>query len=156
MEVRNVPHIVDLGDKEIIELLTRINFGHLGLCRRNRPYVVPIHFAYHDPKIFFYTTEGLKTEIIDENPTVCLQVEDITDRQDWQSVIITGPAERLTAESDIKTAMGLIKAVNPQLSPAWSVRWLDDWVRSNVEAVYRIHPESTTGRKTLKKIKGDV
>jgi len=149
IETRHVPQIVDLDNDEIHEILTRVTFGHLGLCRDEIPYVVPIHFAYGDPGIFFYTTEGLKTDIIDGNPNVCLQIEEIKDRENWKSVIINGEAERLKTERQINGAMKLIKAVNPHLSPAWSVRWLDDWVRSNVEVVYRITPTSTSGRRTL-------
>lgn len=146
-----LPQIVDLGNEEINDLLQHVNFGHLGLCRNNRPYVVPIHFAFGKPGIYFYTTEGLKTEIIDDNPTVCLQVEDITDRENWKSVIITGQAERLTAEREIDRAMKLIKTVNPKLVPAWSIRWMDDWIRSSVGVVYRITPEIKVGRTTLEK-----
>ena len=149
IEARTVPQIVDLSSEEIRDMVGRVSFGHLGVCRKNRPYVVPIHFAYGRPGIYFYTTEGLKTDILDENPTVCLQVEEIRDREHWQSVIIVGIAERLETQREIDHAMKLIHAVNPKLVPAWSVRWLDDWVRSNVEVVYRITPDSETGRRTL-------
>ena len=145
-----LPQIVDLSNDAISELLQRIHFGHLGVCRDNRPYVIPIHFAYGKPGIYFYTTEGMKTEIIDANPTVCLQIEDIDDRENWQSVIVTGKAERLKTEGEIDHAMKLIRSVNPKLVPAWSVRWMDDWVRSNVEVIYSISPETTTGRMTLR------
>jgi nitroimidazol reductase NimA-like FMN-containing flavoprotein (pyridoxamine 5'-phosphate oxidase superfamily) len=149
IEARTVPQIVDLSSAEIGSMLKRVNFGHLGVCRNNRPYVVPIHFAYGKPDIYFYTTEGLKTDILDENPTVCLQVEDIQDREHWQSVIVVGTAERLETQREIHHAMKLIKAVNPKLAPAWSVRWLDGWIRSNVEVVYRVAPEIETGRRTV-------
>lgn len=86
-ETKTVPQIVDMDNEEIAALLERVNFGHLGVCSKNRPYVVPIHFAYERPYIYFYTTEGLKTEIIDENPTICLQIEEIKNRENWQSVI---------------------------------------------------------------------
>ncbi|MGE3467442.1 MAG: pyridoxamine 5'-phosphate oxidase family protein [Pyrinomonadaceae bacterium] len=152
IETRNVPEIVDLGNDEIARLLREVNFGHLGLSRDDRPYVVPVHFAYDEPHVFFFTTEGLKTDIIDVNSTVCLQVEDVKDRENWQSVILTGKAERLISDPDKGNALELIKAVNPKLSPAWSVRWLDGWVRSNVEVIYRITPEFITGRRTLAKV----
>lgn len=151
IESKTLPQIIDMGNEEIDDLLQRVSFGHLGLCRNNRPYVVPIHFAYSKSSIYFYTTEGLKTEIIDDNPTVCLQVEDIKDRENWQSVIVTGQAERVTAEREIGSARKLIKAVNPKLVPAWSIRWMDDWIRSNVDVIYRITPEIKVGRMTLKK-----
>lgn len=153
METAKIPEIVDLGNEKIEELLREVNFGHLGLSSKDRPYVVPIHFAYSKPNVLFFTTEGLKTDIIDANPMVCLQVEDIDDRENWRSVIISGKAERITDESEKSQAMEIIKSVNPRLAPAWSVRWLDGWVRSNVEVIYRIVPEFTTGRRTRSKPK---
>ncbi len=93
----------------------------------------------------------MKTDILDENPTVCLQLEDIKDRDNWKSLIIIGKAERLSEPQEIETAMKMIKKINPRLSPAWSIRWLDNWVRSNVEVVYRITPETMSGRTTLVK-----
>lgn len=149
IEREKYPQIVDLGNKEIKDLLTRVNFGHLGLSQNNTPYVVPIHFAYADSGIYFFTTEGKKTEIIDENPIVCLQIEDIRDRDDWESVIITGTAQLLTDEDDIEKAMKLIKKINPQLVPAWGIRWIDSWVRANIDAVYRILPDTKIGRRAI-------
>lgn len=151
IESTTLPQIVELGNDEIIDLLRRTNFGHLGVCRDNRPYVVPIHFAYGKPGIYFFTTEGLKTEMITENPTVCLQVEEIEDGEHWQSVIITGTAEQLQTQREIDHAMKLIMAANPKLVPAWSIRWIDDDIRVNTEAVYRISTEISTGRRTLEK-----
>ena len=149
IESRTLPQIVELSNDEISGLLQRVNFGHLGVCRDNRPYVVPIHFAYGKPGIYFFTTEGLKTEMIAENPTVCLQVEEIEDREHWQSVIVTGTAEQLETQREIDHAMELIKAVNPKLVPAWSIRWIDDDIRVNTEVVFRISTETSTGRRTL-------
>ncbi|MEQ1764449.1 MAG: pyridoxamine 5'-phosphate oxidase family protein [Pyrinomonadaceae bacterium] len=149
IEERTLPQIVDMGNEKIRELLKHQNFGHLGCCRDNRPYVIPIHFAYSDPDIYFYTTEGLKTEIIGENATVCLQVEEIDDRKHWKSVIVTGTAERMTSQQDIDHAKELVEAANPRLLPAWSIRWMDQWVKSNIEAVYRISPEILSGRMTI-------
>lgn len=152
IEARTLPQIVDLDNDDINALLERVNFGHLGLCRDDRPYVVPIHFAFGRPGIYFFTTEGLKTEMIDANPTVCLQVEDIRSREDWESVIVTGTAERLKTDEQIERAMKLIKKVNPELSPAWSIRWMDDWVRSNREVVYRISQDIVNGRRAFKRV----
>lgn len=144
-----IPNIVDLGNEQILELLERAGFGHLGCCRNNQPYVIPIHFAYNSPYLYFYTTEGMKTEIISENPTVCLQVEDVIDRRNWKSVIVTGTAELVTDHAQIKRAKKLITAINPELIPARSIRWMDQLARTNVRAFYRILPERITGRATV-------
>ena len=147
IEARTLPQIVDLDREGTSNLLKRVNFGHLGVCRDDRPYVVPIHFAYGRRGIYFYTTEGMKTEMIDANPTVCLQVEDIRARDDWESVMITGTADRVKGIEEIERVMKLIQKVNPKLSPAWSIRWMDDWIRSNVSVVYRIASEIVAGRR---------
>jgi nitroimidazol reductase NimA-like FMN-containing flavoprotein (pyridoxamine 5'-phosphate oxidase superfamily) len=121
------------------------------MARDDKPYVVPIHFAYEKPSIYFYTTEGLKTEMLDVNPEVCLQAEHIQEATNWESIIIRGKAKRLESEAQIDKAVEAIKDVNPRLVPAWSVRWMDGWVRSNVEAIYRIAISEMTGRRAFLK-----
>lgn len=149
IEAKTLAQIVEMSNEDNKKLLERVGYGHLGCSLDNRPYVVPIHYAYRDPDVYFFTTEGKKTEIIGQNPEVCLQVEEVTDGKHWQSVVLTGEAHRLTVQKEIDEAMSLIKATNPELTPAWSIRWMDQWIRSNVEAIYRISPLMTTGRMTI-------
>ena len=141
--------VQEMSDEESNKLLERIGYGHLGLVREAHPYVVPIHYAYDKPNIYIYTTEGKKTEIIEANPAVCLQVEDVTDENHWQSVIVTGDALQLTERKEIERAMKFILATNPSLTPALSIHWMDDWMRSNITVVYRITPILITGRTTV-------
>src|SRR5689334_18736011 len=124
IEESTLPQIVDLDRDAIRRFLTHHHFGHLGVCRRDRPYVVPLTFIYDAPHIYFFTTEGLKTEMIDANPTACLQVEDIRSAFDWESVIVTGTAVRLTESEAVEHGMKRIEAIDPGLAPAWSIRWL--------------------------------
>jgi len=145
--------VQEMNDDESKKLLARVGYGHLGLVRDTHPYVVPIHYAYNEPDIYIYTTEGKKTEIIEANPEVCLQVEDVTDENHWQSVIITGDAMQLTEKEEIARAMKFILATNPRLTPAMSIHWMDAWVRSNYEVVYRITPKTITGRTTVERSK---
>ena len=121
--------------------------------RDTHPYVVPVHYAYDEPHIYIYTTEGKKTEIIEKNPEVCLQVEEVTDDKHWQSAIVTGDAIQLTDKKEIKSAMDFILAANPQLSPALSIHWMDSWIRANVQVVYRITSQMITGRRTVDRLK---
>jgi nitroimidazol reductase NimA-like FMN-containing flavoprotein (pyridoxamine 5'-phosphate oxidase superfamily) len=141
--------VEELSEAEIEELLGRVGYGHLACSRANRPYVVPVHYAYQDGVIFVYTTEGKKSEIIKENPHVCLQAEEVTDNQHWQSVIVDGVAERITDGVEREKALELIIAVNPSLTPAVSIHWMDEWIRENIEAVYRVTPEHTSGRRAV-------
>lgn len=48
----------------------------LALCRDNEPYVVPMSFGFDGKSIFFHSaTEGLKIDILRNNPRVCCLFE---------------------------------------------------------------------------------
>jgi len=142
--------VQEMTNSEIDDVLARIGYGHLACARNNRPYVVPIHYVYDKLKIYIYTTDGKKTDIIRDNPQVCLQVEEVVDNGDWRSVIINGEAERVTDRGEREKAVKLIRSSNPSLTPAISIRWMDNWVRENIEVVFRIRPTNITGRSTAK------
>jgi uncharacterized protein len=141
--------VEEMNSGQIKEVLNRVNYGHLGMSRGTHPYVVPVHFAHDEPYIYIYTTEGKKTEIIRDNPEICLQVEDVKSEKDWQSVIINGEAVQITEPEERERALKFILDVNPTLTPAVSIRWMDSWVRENIEVVYRILPRMMTGRSTI-------
>lgn len=143
--------VEEMHSTDMKRLLQQVGYGHLGCIRDNRPYVVPIHYTYSDPNIYIYTTEGMKTEFIAQNPEVCLQVEEVRDSKNWCSVIATGKAERLTEKAEVDEAMKIILQGNPTLTPALSLNWIDAWGRANIEAVYRITPHILSGRATLHK-----
>ena len=133
----------------IKEVLKRTGYGHLGMACGNIPYVVPVHYVYDEPHIYIYTTEGKKTEIISDNPEVCLQVEDVKSQKDWVSVIAAGKAVRVTNKAERARALEIILDSNPTLTPALSVRWMDNWIRENNEVIFRIMPRVLTGRATI-------
>ncbi|MBA2705037.1 MAG: pyridoxamine 5'-phosphate oxidase family protein [Blastocatellia bacterium] len=141
--------IEEMAPHETHDLLRRVGFGHLGCARDNRPYVVPIHYAYDDADFYIFTTEGMKTEFISTNLEVCLQVEEVHDPANWRSVVVTGKAELLTKQEDTERAMQYITETNPTLTPAINQTWIDAWGRATKVAIYRIHPSIISGRKTL-------
>lgn len=67
--------VEDMPVDEMHDLLNRVGVGHLGCINRNRPYVVPIHYAYDSQAIYFFTTEesrgaGLQTCHLSSNERV--------------------------------------------------------------------------------------
>lgn len=150
-EAKTMVQVQEMDDKNIKILLERVRYGHLGLVRGTHPYVVPVHYAYDEPNIYIYTTEGKKTEIIEKNPEVCLQVEEVTDDKHWKSAIVTGDAVQITDKKERERAMNFILAANPGLSPALSIHWMDSWIRANIQVVYRITPTMITGRATIER-----
>jgi nitroimidazol reductase NimA-like FMN-containing flavoprotein (pyridoxamine 5'-phosphate oxidase superfamily) len=141
--------VEDMAPAEMHTLLQRESFGHLGCARDGRPYVLPMNYAYDGKELYFFTTEGMKTQFIQANPKVCLQVEEITDSTHWRSVMVIGTAEQITKSEQMQRAMKLITERNPSLTPAISATQLDAWGRAVDIAIYRITPELIDGRQTV-------
>jgi nitroimidazol reductase NimA-like FMN-containing flavoprotein (pyridoxamine 5'-phosphate oxidase superfamily) len=140
--------VEDMSPDEMHALLQRESFGHLGCAREGRPYVLPMNYAYDGKDLFFFTTAGMKTQFIEANPQVCLQVEEIIDSTHWRSVMVIGIAESLTKPEETQHAMKLITERNPSLTPAISATQIDTWGRAVGIALYRITPELIDGRRT--------
>ena len=141
--------VTDMSPAEMHALLQRQSFGHLGCARDGRPYVVPMHYAYDGKDLYFFTTEGMKTQYIQANPQVCLQIEEVTDSMNWRSVMVVGRANELTNKDETQHAMKLITERNPSLAPAISATQLDTIGRAVDIALYRITPEVIDGRQTV-------
>ena len=141
--------VSDMSPAEMHALLQRESFGHLGCARDGRPYVVPMHYAYDGKDLYFFTTQGMKTQFIEANPQVCLQIEEVTDSTHWRSVMVIGRANELTTSDEMQRAMKLITERNPSLTPAISTTQLDSVGRAVDIALYRITPEIIDGRQTV-------
>jgi len=141
--------VSDMSPADMHALLQRERFGHLGCARDGRPYVVPMHYAYDGKDLYFFTTQGMKTQYIQANPQVCLQIEEVTDSMNWRSVMVLGRAQELTSKDEMQRAMKLITERNPSLTPAISATQIDALGRAVDIALYRITPEVIDGRQTV-------
>ncbi len=141
-------NIKEMGQEEMLALLARLNFGHLGCTRDGHPYVVPMNYAFEPGALYFLTTEGTKTEYIAANREVCFQVEEIDGPQAWRSVMLTGRAEQLEKPEETERAMRLIATRNPSLAPALSETKIGSWRRPSNLCLYRVRPDAVYGRRT--------
>jgi len=140
--------VKDMAKGEMQALLLRVGFGHLGCTRDGHPYVVPMHYAYDGQDLYFITTEGTKTEFMAANREVCFQVEEITDADNWRSVMVMGLAERLKRPAEVESAMQLITERNQTLTPALNKTEIGAWHRLSRIAIYRVRVSAIYGRQT--------
>jgi uncharacterized protein len=141
--------VKDMAMGEMQALLLRVGFGHLGCTRDNHPYVVPMHYASDGQDLYFFTTEGTKTEFIAANSEVCFQVEEITDASNWRSVMVIGEAQRITKPDEMEHAMQLITERNQTLTPALNKTDIGAWHRLSNIVIYRVGTSAVYGRKTV-------
>jgi uncharacterized protein len=83
-----------MREEDINDVLTHEEFGHLGCCGDNIPYVFPMAFVYHGNAIYGQTKEGQKITILRNNPRVCFQVQQQQDGV-WRSVLCHGTFQEL-------------------------------------------------------------
>jgi uncharacterized protein len=82
--------IIAMSQQECRELLKRVSIGRLGCSLDDQPYVVPVGFSYEPDYIYIFSTLGKKIKWMRQNPKVCLQADEIGNRSNWLSVIVTG------------------------------------------------------------------
>jgi uncharacterized protein len=95
-----------LNSRQIDQLLRSEVVGRIGCVSNGKVYVVPISYVYDGEYIYGHSADGLKIQMMLENPDVCFQVDHITDLSNWQSAIIWGVFEDLE-NADAEYALGL-------------------------------------------------
>lgn len=84
-----------LNDRQIERLLHSEMVGRIGCQSKGRVYVVPVTYVYDSEAVYCHSGNGLKLEMMRENPQVCFEVERIYDLGHWQTVIAQGKFEEL-------------------------------------------------------------
>jgi nitroimidazol reductase NimA-like FMN-containing flavoprotein (pyridoxamine 5'-phosphate oxidase superfamily) len=78
--------------EECVDFLRDRALGQLACSHQNQPYIVPIHFAF-DPerrRVYAFSSVGQKIKWMRENPAVCLEIDDIRDKDHWTTVLVFG------------------------------------------------------------------
>ena len=92
--------IHELTRDECLAVLGRNSLGRLGCVQDGQPYIVPVSFNLDEGYIYGFATVGQKVHWMRANPLVCLEVEEITDRRHWTTVLAFGSYEELTDSSE--------------------------------------------------------
>lgn len=104
----------------IIDLLSRAEVGRIATINSDgTPYIVPVHFAFEDGRIFVHCARnGKKLENIALNPSVCFEVDELlgysigekpcSSTTFYRSVIVSGKARIVDDRERKEYALGLI------------------------------------------------
>ncbi len=93
--------IQDMAPERCIDLFETTHIGRIACARNNQPYVTPFSFVYHDRFIYSFATVGKKLDWMRANPLVCVEIEKIVSRQEWQTVVAFGRYEELPATAEL-------------------------------------------------------
>ncbi len=116
----------EMSRDEIDEFLRSQGQGLLSLASHNRAYCIPIVYGY-DPDAALFTMELLfqqqskKRAFLAETEEASLCVYDWNRQNEWQSVIASGPLERVEDSERITEMMALLSGNTDDIVP-WSLR----------------------------------
>ena len=105
----------ELTSTEIEEILQSNVIGRIGCSSKQKVYVVPTTYIYDGESIIGHTTEGMKINLLRENPECCFEVDVMKDLANWRSVIAWGTFEELTGEESDKAIEKLINTIAPMM-----------------------------------------
>lgn len=106
----------ELNDIQIKNVLASQAIGRLACIDGKHPYVVPVTYAYDGKYIYGQTIDGLKLKLLRKNPSVCFEVDMITDMANWQTVLVFGKFEELKDAEAKEAREQLFNRVFPLLT----------------------------------------
>jgi len=131
--------------------LRKASVGRLGCARNNQPYVVPINFGFDGTYLYGFTTLGQKVEWLRANPLVSFEVDEITDQNNWMSIILFGRYEELPDKVEYEEARFKAHALLQERVMWWEPAYISqehrDQPHSLTPIFYRIHIHKMTGHR---------
>jgi nitroimidazol reductase NimA-like FMN-containing flavoprotein (pyridoxamine 5'-phosphate oxidase superfamily) len=135
---------------EIDALLADCRLGRLACVQGERPYVVPIHFAFAENHLYSFSQMGQKIAWMRANPHVCVQADRMTDNRTWRSVVVEGLFEELPENPRSRFDRGHAWDLLKQHANWWEPGGLKPSEQAPVTPeylFYRIRIETVTGRQ---------
>jgi uncharacterized protein len=147
--------IHELSPKECAALLQRVHVGRLACASHDQPYIVPVQFSFDPDRgcLYSFATLGQKIRWMRTNPLVCVEIDEIVDKDHWQTVVLFGKYEEIRTQHDRADAERRAQAAFEQRQE-W---WLPGAARlqsgdPEPPVLYRIRIERMTGRRAARNV----
>jgi nitroimidazol reductase NimA-like FMN-containing flavoprotein (pyridoxamine 5'-phosphate oxidase superfamily) len=142
----------NLHEDAIEAVLHHQIIGHLACHANKLTYVVPISYAYKDGYIYAHAEEGMKINMMRENPEVCFEVYRMENMGNWQCVIAWGNFEEITDKDERAAALKILLKRNLPVIASKTVQLTNEWpfipedINTIKGIVFRIKLTKKTGR----------
>ena len=145
--------IRDLSEAESLALLQRARLGRLACSRNDQPYVVPVRL-YLDPGshcLYGFSMVGQKIDWMRANPRVCVEVDEVVDKDHWATVVIFGTYEELDDSPNDNAGRERAHALFESIPDWWfPAAAKTDSREPHAVVVYRIRIDRMTGRQAAR------
>jgi nitroimidazol reductase NimA-like FMN-containing flavoprotein (pyridoxamine 5'-phosphate oxidase superfamily) len=140
-----------ISETESLDILEKGEYGILSMVNEsNEPYAIPVNYCVADNALYIHCArEGLKTEILETNPSVSFCVVGFTEVLPdkfgtlYESCIIKGSAAEIYSEEKQKALEGLILKYSVNFVPE-GARYIEKLTTKT--RVFRISIDTITGK----------
>lgn len=143
--------ISEMSRGECDELLARLCYGRLACAYKNQPYVVPTYFTYDAGRLYAFSTMGKKIEWMRSNPLVCVEADEVKDRDQWVSVVVRGRYQEIPDTPKYEKLRREMETVLDETSRWWQTGFASGQTRGqskqDVPVLYYIEIEEITGHR---------
>jgi nitroimidazol reductase NimA-like FMN-containing flavoprotein (pyridoxamine 5'-phosphate oxidase superfamily) len=140
----------ELSQEQIDQLLYARDIGRIGCYAEGRIYIVPINYVYDGESIYAQSMHGMKLAMMQANPEVCFEVDQIDNASNWQSIVAWGIFEILKGEEAAQALQLLMQAVTASIAGGKSLhemRTLSAMAATRPGiSIYRVRLTEKTGR----------
>ena len=132
-----------LSNDEARNLFDTARVARLGCIVKGEPYVVPINFYLEGDRLYSHSLPGMKIDGLRENPSACVQVDQIETEISWKSAIAFGKYEEVVNRSERADVLGKLLRKFPMLTPVESAISIDGAAPQTI--VFRVKIDRMTG-----------
>jgi uncharacterized protein len=119
------PTFRKMSPDECRNVLGRNHFGRVAHALYDHVGVEPMSYVYQDGAIWGRTAAGMKTRVLERNPRVAFQVDEVEALFRWRSVVARGEFEMLSAtgsETRLRTWRAALAAARELLPETFTDR----------------------------------
>jgi nitroimidazol reductase NimA-like FMN-containing flavoprotein (pyridoxamine 5'-phosphate oxidase superfamily) len=132
-----------LNVEEARRLFQMARVVRLGCIVNGEPYVVPLNCHLEGDYLYSHSLPGLKIKGLRENPSACVQVDEIESDLRWRSAIAFGKYEEITKRNERADVLNKLLHKFSMLTPVESTIAIDGAAAEVI--VFRIKIERFTG-----------
>jgi nitroimidazol reductase NimA-like FMN-containing flavoprotein (pyridoxamine 5'-phosphate oxidase superfamily)/DNA-binding MarR family transcriptional regulator len=136
---------IELTAAECHALLKERGWGVVSIVdATDRPYAVPLAYAFDGAGLYVATGQGRKLRALDHNPTISLTVLDVERFDQWRSTIVMGTARQLWAGEE---RLAALRAFIAQRRPTGFELTPADAMKLMHTRIFRIEIAEISGRR---------
>jgi uncharacterized protein len=144
--------IGELNEEQIDNLLNQQVIARIACAHEEFIYLVPISYGYDGKYMYAHSPEGKKLDVMRKNPNICIEVDNISDMSNWESVIAWGKYEEIKDPDERADALKILlhrhlplnSSVTTHLGATWP--FSEDEVQEIEGVVFKVELTGMTGR----------